>query len=311
MKNYELLDDYIVEDLGIQEEWVYDIEVENDHNFFANDILVHNSTYISMNDIVKNFNTTDKEKIITHLAKFTDDYINPEIKKGFNKLADIMNAHESAIKMARENIADRAIWTAKKHYVMNVWNKKGKKLDEPELKIVGLEVIKNTIPIACKKKLKEALKIIMSSNNNHLISFIDEFKMEFRNLPIDEISSPRKVSDVTKYEDNLTIYGKKTPMHTRAAILYNYYLRKNNLENKYALIRDDENIKFCYLRMPNPIQENIIGLKDGILPEEFGLTKYIDYDTQFEKTFLDPLDIICKVINWKTEEIATLEGLFG
>ncbi len=43
------LEEFEVEDLGIIEEWVYDIEVEDNHNFFANNILVHNSAYIMYN----------------------------------------------------------------------------------------------------------------------------------------------------------------------------------------------------------------------------------------------------------------------
>lgn len=67
--DWEEHEDFEVEDLGIMEEWVYDIEVEENHNFFANDILVHNSNYYQLEPIFDRF--TDKETYRYILSRFS------------------------------------------------------------------------------------------------------------------------------------------------------------------------------------------------------------------------------------------------
>ena len=64
-----------------------------------------------------------------------------------------------------------------------------------------------------------------------------------------------------------------------------------------------------YLRKPNPIHENVIAFTD-YLPEEFGLSKYIDHETQFQKTFLDPIEPVLDAVGWSSEEVASLEDFF-
>lgn len=307
LKNVEITDQFVVECLGEVEEYVYDIEVENDHNFFANDILVHNSSYVGLSAIVDKLPNKDNESVCKALIKVCDQYIQAEIKNSFEELASRMGVENNKIRMARENIASRAIWTAPKHYAMNVMNSKGIQYDKPKLKIVGLEPVKSTIPMICKEKLKEAFRIILEEDNDRLLKFIDNFQKEFYNLPFSQVALPRGVSDIKKYMSNDT-YIKGTPINSRAAILYNALIKK--LELNLNKINDGSKMRFCYLTVPNPINENVIGAIDE-LPPEFGLDKYIDYDTQFDKTFLNPLDQLCQVIQWKTEDTASLEDFFN
>jgi len=60
---------------------------------------------------------------------------------------------------------------------------------------------------------------------------------------------------------------------------------------------------------PNPIQENVISFIQQF-PEELNLDKYIDYDLQFEKSFLEPLKIILDSIGWSAERTVNLESFF-
>jgi len=212
--------------------------------------------------------------------------------------------------MKRENIAERGIWTAKKRYILNVWDSEGVRYDEPKLKMMGIEAVKSSTPAPCRQMIKDGLKIMMSGTEDDVIKFIDNARKKFKSLPPEDIAFPRTVSDVKKYKASSTIYTKGTPIHARGALLFNHYINKNNLNNKYSLIQNGEKIKFCYLKKPNVIHENVISFIQDF-PTELGLDKYIDYDLQFEKSFLEPLKIILDAIGWNVEKTVNLELFFG
>jgi DNA polymerase elongation subunit (family B) len=212
--------------------------------------------------------------------------------------------------MKREAIADRGIWTAKKRYILNVHDSEGVRYSEPKLKIMGIEAVRSSTPGSCRSKIKEALKIIMKDNETTLIQFIEKFKKEFFDMPVEDIAFPRSVNNLLEYSNSLTIYRKGTPIHVRGSLLFNHLLEKNKLTQKYTKINEGEKIKFVYLKMPNPIRENVIAFSN-ILPEEFGLHEYIDYSMQFEKTFTDPLSKILDVINWNYERRSNLDLFFS
>jgi DNA polymerase elongation subunit (family B) len=75
------------------------------------------------------------------------------------------------------------------------------------------------------------------------------------------------------------------------------------------MIQDGEKVKFCYLRKPNPIHENVISFIQEF-PKELGLQNYIDYDLQFDKAFVEPLKMILDAVGWKSERTASLEDFF-
>ena len=212
--------------------------------------------------------------------------------------------------MKRENIADRGIWTAKKRYILNVWDSEGVRYDEPKLKMMGIEAVKSSTPAPCRKMIKDALKLMMNGTEEDVIEFIDNARKEFKTLPPEDISFPRSASDVVKYKASSTIYAKGTPIHIRGALLFNHYIKKNKLDNKYSYIQNGEKIKFCYLKKPNIIHENIISFIQDF-PRELKRDKYIDYDLQFEKAFLEPLKIILDSIGWSVEKTVNLELFFA
>jgi len=211
--------------------------------------------------------------------------------------------------MKRENIADRGIWTAKKRYILNVWDSEGVRYEEPKLKMMGIEAVKSSTPAPCRQMIKDALKLMMSGTEDEVIDYIANCRNKFGSLPPEEISFPRSVSDVIKYKSHSTIYAKGTPIHVRGALLYNHYIKENKLDNKYSLIQNGEKIKFCYLKKPNIIHENVISFIQDF-PKELNLDKYVDYDLQFDKSFLDPLRIILDSIGWNVEKTNTLESFF-
>ena len=255
-----------------------------------------------------------REKVNEGIVSFLDKVCSVELEKyiesSYQELASYMNAYEQKMFMKRETIADKGIWTAKKRYILNAWDIEGVRFAEPKLKIMGIEAVKSSTPAPCRTKIKEALKLIMTKTNDDLIEFIDQFRKEFRSLPVDEIAFPRSANNLKKFSSSLTIYGKSTPMHVRGALLYNFWLKHKNLTHKYPMILDGEKIKFVMLKTPNKINENVIAFLQTF-PPELELDKHIDYDLQFEKSFLEPLSLILDIIGWKTEKLNTLEFLFG
>jgi DNA polymerase elongation subunit (family B) len=207
--------------------------------------------------------------------------------------------------MKREVIADRGIWTAKKRYILNVYDSEGVRYEKPKLKMMGVETVKSSTPSSCRVALTESLNIIMNHSEERIQEHIKEFKKKFKTLPFEDISFPRSVQNVQYYSKET----KAIPIAVRGAISFNKALKDYKLTKKYESIKDGEKIKYCYMKMPNPLQENILSIV-SVLPKEFKMNAYIDYDLQFEKAFLDPLRSILNVIHWKEEPISSLENFF-
>ena len=298
--------------------------IENRVNSYLNNILKTDSKdyviasdtdsiYLHLGPLVDRVfpnGTTDKSKVVEFIDKACQDQIEPFIDKSYKDLADYVNAYDQKMFMKRENIADRGIWTAKKRYILNVWNSEGVAYAEPKLKIMGIEAVKSSTPAPCRAMIKGALKLMMTGTEDNVIEFIDKSRKEFNALPPEMISFPRSISNVKKYECRTFIYSKGTPIHVRGALLFNHYITDKKLTNKYSLINNGEKIKFCYLKEPNPLRENVISFIQDF-PKELNLDKYIDYDLQFNKSFVEPVKTILDAIGWSVEKTVNLEMFFG
>jgi DNA polymerase elongation subunit (family B) len=211
--------------------------------------------------------------------------------------------------MKRETIANKGIWKAKKMYILNAWNVEGVQYDKPKLKIQGIEAVRSSTPHACRENIKTALGIIMNGNQQQLKEFVDKFRAEFLNLPFEDVAFPRGLKGMKNYQSANDIYKLGTPIQVKGALLFNHLLKVKGIKNIPPL-SDGDKIKFAYLKTPNPIQDTVIACAD-VIPKEFELDKYIDRDTQFEKSFLSPLLSITETIDWSLNDRATLEDFFG
>lgn len=270
------------------------------------------SVYLNLSHLVKTAgaDVTDKTKIVNFLDRFCKTILDPFINDQYQKLASYMNAYAQKMEMKREVIADRGIWTAKKRYCLNVYDSEGVRYAQPKLKIMGIEVQRSSTPKICRESLKQCVKLILTSDETALVDYIDTFKKKFFTSKPEDVAFPRGVNGLEEYADPVKIFRKSTPIAVRGALLYNHLLRKFKMTKTHTLIGDGEKVKFLYLREPNITGGNIISFPNR-LPKQFALDNMVDYNSQFEKTFLDPLDGILKVIGWNHEKKIKLDDFFS
>lgn len=219
------------------------------------------SVYLNLGPLIDKVmpNETDDRKITLFIDKISNDSIQKIINKSYDSLANHMNAYENKMRMKRESIAAKGIWTAKKRYMLNVcMGEENVYLKEPELKIMGIETARSSTPEIVRNALKNVISVIMNGDESAVHNFVAKFKNDFRGLPADKVAFPRGCNGISEYYDPINIYKKGTPIATKGALVYNHHIRKNKLSGKYQEIREGDKLKFIYLNTPNPIGEKVI-----------------------------------------------------
>jgi DNA polymerase elongation subunit (family B) len=244
------------------------------------------------------------------MDRVCEDKLQPYIDASYQELATYVHAYAQKMQMKREALADKGIWTAKKRYIMHVYNNEGVQYTTPDIKVMGLEMVKSSTPSVIRGKMKALIALCLRGSEEDVQKFVANFKEEFKQFSPEEISFPRGIRGIKKYSDSVTLYTKGTPIHVKGAIIYNNALKQKGLDKKYPLINDGEKIKFSYLKTPNPFKESVISFP-VTLPKEFDLQQYINYDMQFEKAFVEPIKVVLDCMNWNIEKQSTLEDFFG
>ena len=271
------------------------LKTEDEDYVIASDT---DSVYITFEKLIDKLNPKDPVKFLDQICT---DKIEPFIDGKYADLAKYVNAYEQKMVMKREVIADKGIWTAKKRYILNVHNSEGVQYAEPKLKMMGIEAVKSSTPQVCRDKIKDALKVIMSGDENDLNDFIQDFRKEWMGMDAASIAFPRSCNGMKKWRDSNSVYLKGTPMHVKGALIYNHQLKVKKLSSKYPEIMDGEKIKFVHLKDPNPYQCNAFTFLTDC-PKELDINKYIDYEKQFEKSYVEPLKFITSAINWHIDD---------
>jgi DNA polymerase elongation subunit (family B) len=271
------------------------------------------SVYVRFGEYVKaNMSGLEKIAIVDSLDAFCKDEVAKVIAWSYDRLKKLVRAPTQRLQMKRESIADRAIWTAKKRYAMHVYDVEGVRYPDGSVKTVGLETVRSSTPAVVREELKGLLKVVLTSDEESVQRRIADFRDRFKTLPFEEVAFPRGISGMEKYADAARIYSKGTPIQVRGALIYNRALEVSGLSNQYRPVRNGDKVKFSYLRVPNPLKEDVISFPDGAPSELVELIEpYVDHETQFTKTFLDPISHILASINWSATKRNTIMEFFS
>ena len=273
------------------------------------------SLYVSLDELVNQsgIDETDTEAVVNFLDEAAQRVLEPFIDKYYQKLADYVGAYEQKMIMKREAIARNGVWTGKKHYILDVYDNEGVRYAEPQLKTMGVESVRSSTPKVCREALKKAYAVLLREGETALRDFVDNFRDEFYNMPFEDVAFPRGCRYINKWhekeERSEVVYKKGTPIHVRGALLYNDLIKKKKLQKKFNYVHEGDKIKFCYMKLPNPLRENVFAVPQ-VLPNELGLQEYVDYEKQFEKTFKEPLSHLCEVVGWSLDKRYTLDDFF-
>ena len=309
-----------VEDLGIQELDVYDIEVEDNHNFFGNDILLHNSAYYTIEPFVEEFLKKNPDASLSETVDFCDKFetsvVQPKIQENIDEFCYYLNAMDkSKCGGKREIIADRFLLLKKKKYLCRLRANEATvfPVDSPKIKAMGVELIKSSTPKFSIEHMSDALPILFDGTQKDLREWFEKCKTEFINAPVSDIVSNMTVNCIDyDLRKDLGI-----PLNSRASLIYNEFIKKHNLEGSFNLIQAGDKIKYIYLKTPNTLGETIKNTTGRTVkssyPDVIAFTDdnfiqyfkdYIDYDTQFEKSFIKPLEFMTNAINFTVKEKA-------
>ena len=264
------------------------------------------SLYVNMGPLVELTKPEDPVKFLDKVAK---EKLKPLFDVAYEELREYMNAPEQKMVMEREVIAERGVWTGKKHYALNVWNSEGVQYPEPKLKVQGIEVVRSSTPQVVRDQLKNTISEILTTDEPTVQDSIARTREEFYTLPAEDIAFPRTANNLDKYRATDGIYKKGCPIAVRGSLLHNYHLERLDLTKQYESIFPGEKVKFVYVKQPNPLAENVIAFK-GVLPDEFNVRDYLDYELQFDKAFVEPIKSILDSVGWRPEKIATLEDFW-
>lgn len=263
------------------------------------------SIYVRMSAVVREWSKTHpdatKDQIVDMLDMICKKRIEPCIAQSLDELASYLNVATPCLSMVRESIADKGVWTAKKRYILNVFDSEGVRYAKPKLKIMGIEAIKSSTPAICRDMITHAMKLFMTGTQQDVWDYIAKSQLEFVGATFEDIAFPRSVNGLKKYSGR----DKSVPIHVKGAIAFNEALVRTKLDKEYEPIHEGEKIRFAYLREPNPFHVHVMSAPEGC-PPEWNIEKWLDYDTMFEKALVEPLEAILSCAGWTTQKVASL-----
>ncbi len=274
-----------------EDEYVYDIEMEDKtHTFIANDILVHNSLYLSFHEAIEKSDWKGNE--LDFIFKIYDNRLKKYIEDILTVYAKKLNS-DNYLVFELESVAKSAIWLAKKRYIQDlVWKDPDVHFESlTKIKSKGYETIMSSTPEFARQSLNRILKYVFSTQKieiDKIVKLLKEIKKEFYLSNIEKISLNLKVNNYSKYiiSDYQTFQIEKgCPYHLRGAGYHNYLINNSVHRKKYNLIANADKIKVYYSVDKSC---DIFSFVGGSYPYE--LAPKMDYDTQFERVILDPLN---------------------
>lgn len=311
--NVIITDDFTVECIGEHEEYVYDIEVEETHSFFANNILVHNSVYYHIEPFVnKKFGGDDKAnahnpEVVDWCDRFEQQVIQPIIKDTIKQYSEVLNIFdEDKIGVEREIIADAAVLVAKKKYFARVLDSEGVRYDlnDPYIKIMGLEIAKSSTPKWVKMKLEESIGVILDQDQAGVRAWRDKTRLEFLDQDIEDISMVQGISSL-----DYNLGDKGVPQGSKSALSHNAWVMQQGLEDEIPLLQAGEKYKRCYIKEPNRFGAEILSYADSKIPHIIKKDGIYDYSRNFKVQLEQPLERMVSCMGYRIEDVPMFNNL--
>lgn len=260
------------------------------------------SVYLCLGELVKRGPQVPTEKMVDILDKMCDTKFQAVIDQTFTDIATYMNVAVPCLSMVRDVIADKGIWTGKKHYILNTWDSEKQRYNPPKLKMMGIQTIQSSTPAAVREMLTVALHKLMNGSQDDVWAYVKECEATFRASSFEDIAKPMSVNKLADYslEKSDTM-----PIQVRGALTFNDMLDRSGLTGHYEPVMSGEKIRYAYLKKPNPFFSHVMSAPHGC-PKEWEIEKWLDYDIQFEKVFLSPLEDILNAAGWSTHKEASL-----
>jgi DNA polymerase elongation subunit (family B) len=308
-KTNQFVDEILSKILGTAGEYVYYMDTDS---CYINCQLLVDRHCVGKSD----------QEIVTFIEKFVFGVIAPELNKRLSEFAKTMGVDDCRISFKLECIGPSMIMSQKKKYLFDILYYEGVRYKEPKMKVMGIDIVRSSTPGVVKDYLTDAATICLRGTESELQSHVESVKKQFMSLDYTQASFPRGCNGMSVYgatsgntisldgESVATVYGAKTPIQVRGALVYNHHLKKMGLDSKYPLINDGERVKFIMMNKRNPFREDVIAFPDK-LPPEFDLVKYIDWNLQYKKAFVAPLEKITNALGWSMEKQPDPEFLFG
>lgn len=269
------------------------------------------SLYFTLSEVFDKFNVPQDKRIVS-TEKLAKEKISMIVNKYCEACCKTMNSFDNKLSFKLEAACDKSIFVGKKKYALRVHSSEGVTYAKPKFKVKGFEMVRSSTPKFVREQLKKSLDLIFDNDEKTVQHFVENVRTEFMQLPYQDVCFPRGANNLDEYADSRSIFMKGTPIQVRGVLLYNHYLKEMGLDGKYPLIGEGEKIKFAYLNMPNRFKQNVVAYPvDGVIPKEFQLIEKIDYQTQYEKTFLSSMEIVLNAIGWYAIEHSSLEDFFG
>ena len=303
-----------IHDLGPTEDYVYDLEVEDEsHVFYANETLIHNSFFMNLEAVTKDFitkygwddnmnNWTDEQKLkmFAHMEDFTDNWLVPHVQELITREFHTSNA--KVMKYGLEYMTSGGIFEAKKRYIVRKIIDGDTKKVIDKFKYTGISLKRTNTPPEIKKFMKDIYFTAVSDRNFGEIEMkkkMDEVYSLILNMSPNELGIWMGYN-TERNMDGFLIAEKGATGVSKSVGYYNQLIKHLNLDKKYPLINLRDKIQILYVKPTNKFGIDSIGFMPHQWPDEFSDIFEIDYPKMMEKLLIQPLKGFINALNIKS-----------
>lgn len=267
------------------------------------------SLFITIEPIIKknypNIDLTNTEEVLPITKQYQKD-IGDKLNKYQSILAkNLLNSDDHFFDLKPEYIIKKAYWAGKRRYAQHLIDQEGIRKDD--VVMMGLDIMKSNFPPHFREFGENILKsILFDKPKKDIDKEIMEFRKSLSDIDYKKLLKPTGVKKIEDYIERGPLAGEifsklrsRTPINSRAAILYNDFLRFKKLNKKYPEFRIGDKMYIAYLK-PNPYHIEVIGYNGYNDPPEIKdfVEKYIDRGIIFESVMKNKIESIYNDLKW-------------